>query len=36
MAHYIVACDAGWYPPAIFFQTMKYMVYGDPSLKLPH
>jgi hypothetical protein len=28
--------DAGWYPPAIFFQTMKYMVYGDPSLKLPH
>jgi hypothetical protein len=28
--------DAGWYPPSIFFQAMKYMVYGDPSLKLPH
>jgi hypothetical protein len=28
--------DAGWYPPAIFFQSMKYMVYGDPSLRLPH
>lgn len=28
--------DAGWYPPAIFFQAMKFMVYGDPSLKLPH
>jgi hypothetical protein len=27
--------NADWYPPAIFFQTMKYMVYGDPSLKLP-
>jgi hypothetical protein len=27
--------DAGWYPPAIFFQPMKYMVYGDPSMKLP-
>ena len=28
--------DADWYPPAIFFQAMKYMFYGDPSLKLPH
>ena len=28
--------DAGWYPPSIFFQAMKYMFYGDPSLKLPH
>jgi hypothetical protein len=28
--------NADWYPPAIFFQPMKYMVYGDPSLKLPH
>ncbi|MGO9567324.1 MAG: C25 family cysteine peptidase [Desulfomonilaceae bacterium] len=24
-----------WYPPSIFFQAMKYMVYGDPSLSLP-
>ncbi len=24
-----------WYPPSIFFQAMKYMVYGDPSLRLP-
>ena len=23
-----------WYPPSIFFQGMKYMVYGDPSLPL--
>ena len=28
--------DADWYPPSIFFQAMKYMVYGDPSLRLPH
>jgi len=28
--------DPGWYPPAIFFQAMKFMVYGDPSLRLPH
>ncbi|MGL6194149.1 MAG: C25 family cysteine peptidase [Thermoguttaceae bacterium] len=28
--------DAGWYPASIFFQSMKYMVYGDPSLRLPH
>ena len=28
--------DADWYPPSIFFQAMKYMFYGDPSLKLPH
>ncbi len=28
--------NADWYPPSIFFQAMKYMVYGDPSLKLPH
>jgi hypothetical protein len=25
-----------WYPASIFFQSMKFMVYGDPSLKLPH
>ena len=28
--------NADWYPPSIFFQAMKYMVYGDPSLRLPH
>jgi len=27
--------DGGWYPPSIFFQGMKYMVYGDPALRLP-
>lgn len=25
----------GWYPPSIFFQGMKFMVFGDPSLRLP-
>jgi hypothetical protein len=24
-----------WYPPSIFFQGMKYMLFGDPSLPLP-
>ena len=24
-----------WYPASIFFQAMKFMVYGDPSLKMP-
>ena len=28
--------NADWYPPAIFFQAMKFMLYGDPSLRLPH
>jgi hypothetical protein len=28
--------NGDWYPPSVFFQAMKYMVYGDPSLKLPH
>ena len=28
--------DEGWYPASIFFQAMKYMLYGDPSLRLPH
>jgi hypothetical protein len=28
--------DPGWSPASIFFQAMKYMVYGDPSLRLPH
>ncbi len=27
--------DSGWYPPSIFFQGMKFMLFGDPSLKLP-
>lgn len=27
--------NADWYPPSIFFQAMKYMVFGDPSLALP-
>ena len=26
--------DAGWYPPSIFFQAMKFMLFGDPSLSL--
>jgi hypothetical protein len=25
-----------WYPPSIFFQGMKFMVFGDPTLRLPH
>jgi hypothetical protein len=24
--------DDGWYPPSIFFQAMKYPLFGDPSL----
>ena len=24
-----------WYPPSIFFQGMKYMLFGDPTLRLP-
>jgi hypothetical protein len=23
-----------WYPPSIFFQGMKYVLFGDPSLPL--
>ncbi|MBK7641905.1 MAG: hypothetical protein IPJ19_02470 [Planctomycetes bacterium] len=26
--------DAGWYPPSIFFQGMKFLCYGDPTLRL--
>lgn len=26
----------GWYPPSIFFQGMKFMLFGDPSLTLPN
>ncbi len=25
----------GWYPPSIFFQGMKFTLFGDPSLPLP-
>ena len=27
--------NADWYPPSIFFQGMKFMLFGDPSLRLP-
>lgn len=27
--------NADWYPPSIFFQGMKFMLYGDPALRLP-
>jgi hypothetical protein len=27
--------DHDWYPPSVFFQGMKYMVFGDPALRLP-
>lgn len=27
--------NADWYPPSIFFQAMKYLLLGDPSLRLP-
>ncbi|MGV3532116.1 MAG: C25 family cysteine peptidase [Chthoniobacteraceae bacterium] len=26
--------DDGWYPPSIFFQGMKFMVFGDPTVEL--
>ena len=26
---------ADWYPPSIFFQGMKFMLFGDPALLLP-
>jgi hypothetical protein len=26
--------EGQWYPPSIFFQGMKFMLYGDPSLKI--
>jgi hypothetical protein len=29
------APDPGWYPPSIFFQGMKFMLFGDPTLALP-
>ena len=27
--------DNGWYPPSIYFQGMKFMLFGDPTLPLP-
>lgn len=27
--------NADWYPPSIFFQAMKFMCFGDPTLPLP-
>jgi len=27
--------NADWYPPSVFFQGMKFMLFGDPSLMLP-
>lgn len=27
--------NADWYPPSIFFQGMKFMLFGDPSLPVP-
>jgi Peptidase family C25 len=26
--------NASWYPPSIFFQGMKFMLFGDPSIEL--
>ena len=27
--------NSDWYPPSIFFQAMKFVVFGDPSMRLP-
>ena len=27
--------NTDWYPPSIFFQGMKFMLFGDPSLRMP-
>jgi hypothetical protein len=27
--------NADWYPPSIFFQGMKFMMFGDPTLEMP-
>jgi hypothetical protein len=24
-----------WYPPSIYFQGMKFMLFGDPSIPMP-
>jgi hypothetical protein len=26
--------DEGWYPPSVFFQGMKFVVFGDPSIRV--
>ncbi len=26
---------SSWYPPSIFFQGMKFMLFGDPSVRMP-
>jgi hypothetical protein len=31
-----LVCDGDWRPGCIFFQAMKYMFFGDPSLPLAH
>ena len=28
--------NESWYPASIFFQGMKFMMFGDPSLRVPH
>jgi hypothetical protein len=30
-----LAPNDDWYPPSIFFQGMKFMLFGDPTLKMP-
>lgn len=30
-----LAPTESWYPPSIFFQGMKFLLYGDPALALP-
>lgn len=30
-----LAPNESWYPASIFFQPMKFMLFGDPSLRLP-
>jgi hypothetical protein len=30
-----IAPTESWYPASIFFQPMKFMLFGDPSLRLP-
>ena len=27
--------NADWYPPSIFFQGMKFMMFGDPTIVIP-
>lgn len=30
-----LAPNDDWYPPSIFFQGMKFMLFGDPSMRMP-